>query len=39
MNPDNILDLNKSQFEIDQALPTPGKDEIDLSSELFDRQI
>ncbi|QDT42738.1 Cyclic di-GMP phosphodiesterase response regulator RpfG [Gimesia alba] len=39
MNPENILDLNKSHHEIDQALPTPGKDEIDLSSELFDGQI
>lgn len=39
MNPDNILDLNKSHHKIDQALPTPGKDEIDLSSELFDGQI
>ncbi|QDV50813.1 HD-GYP domain-containing protein [Gimesia fumaroli] len=39
MDPDNILDLNKSHHEIDQALPTPGKDEIDLSSELFDGQI
>ncbi|MCA9016743.1 MAG: hypothetical protein KDA77_15525, partial [Planctomycetaceae bacterium] len=39
MNPDNILDLNKSHHEIDQALPTPGKDEIDLSSDLFDGQI
>ncbi|WP_339727766.1 HD domain-containing phosphohydrolase [uncultured Gimesia sp.] len=39
MDPDNILDLNESHHEIDQALPTPGKDEIDLSSELFDGQI
>ena len=39
MNPENILDLNESHHEIDQALPTPGKDEIDLSSELFDGQI
>tara|TARA_R110002111_G_scaffold262504_1_gene338927 strand:- start:99448 stop:100809 length:1362 start_codon:yes stop_codon:yes gene_type:complete len=39
MDPDNILDLKKSDHEIDQALPTPGKDEIDLSSELFDGQI
>lgn len=39
MDPDNILDLNKSHHEIDQALPTPGKDEIDLSSDMFDGQI
>jgi len=39
MDPDNILDLNQSHHQIDQALPTPGKDEIDLSSELFDGQI
>ncbi|MFH1301880.1 MAG: HD domain-containing phosphohydrolase [Planctomycetota bacterium] len=39
IDPANILDLNASELEIDQALPTPGKDEIDLSSELFDGQI
>ncbi|QDU15092.1 Cyclic di-GMP phosphodiesterase response regulator RpfG [Gimesia maris] len=36
---DSIIDLNESELEIDQALPTPGKDEIDLSSDLFDGQI
>lgn len=35
----NIIDLNQSELQIDQALPTPGKDEIDLSSSLFDEQI
>ncbi len=35
----NIIDLNQSELSIDQALPTPGKDEIDLSSELFTGQI
>ncbi|MFK7776752.1 MAG: HD domain-containing phosphohydrolase [Gimesia sp.] len=38
-DPDNIIDLTKSEHQIDQALPTPGKDEIDLSSPLFDNQI
>lgn len=39
MDPDNIMDLNASHHEIHQALPTPGKDEIDLTSELFDGQV
>ena len=39
LDPDSIIDLNVSDLEIDQALPTPGKDEIDLSSDLFDGQI
>ncbi|WP_298860008.1 HD domain-containing phosphohydrolase [uncultured Gimesia sp.] len=38
-DPKNIIDLNQSDHQIDQALPTPGKDEIDLSSPLFDGQI
>ncbi|QDT26839.1 Cyclic di-GMP phosphodiesterase response regulator RpfG [Gimesia panareensis] len=38
-NPDMIIDLKQSDLEIDQALPTPGKDEIDLTSELFDGQV
>ncbi|QDT97624.1 HD-GYP domain-containing protein [Gimesia aquarii] len=38
-DPDNIIDLNQNELQIDQALPTPGKDEIDLSSELFDGQV
>ena len=39
LDPNNIIDLNASEHQIDQALPTPGKDEIDLSSPLFDGQI
>lgn len=39
LDPDSIIDLHASELEIDQALPTPGKEEIDLTSELFDGQI
>jgi len=35
----NIIDLTQSEHQIDQALPTPGKNEIDLSSPLFDNQV
>lgn len=39
LDPNSIIDLRQSDLEIDQALPTPGKDEIDLSSELFYGQV
>jgi HD-GYP domain-containing protein (c-di-GMP phosphodiesterase class II) len=39
LDPEMIVDLKQSDLEIDQALPTPGKDEIDLTSELFDGQV
>lgn len=39
LDPESIIDLHESELEIDQALPTPGKEEIDLSSDLFDGQI
>ena len=39
LDPDTIIDLNQSDLAIDQALPTPGKEEIDLSSEQFDGQV
>ncbi|WP_417384002.1 HD-GYP domain-containing protein [Gimesia sp.] len=39
LDPGTIIDLHESELEIDQALPTPGKEEIDLTSDLFDGQI
>lgn len=39
LDPNCIIDLRQSDLQIDQALPTPGKDEIDLSSELFYGQV
>ncbi|MCA9004898.1 MAG: HD domain-containing protein [Planctomycetaceae bacterium] len=39
LDPEAIIDLHESELEIDQALPTPGKEEIDLTSDLFDGQI
>lgn len=39
LDSDNIIDLNQSELQIAQALPTPGKEEIDLSSPLFTGQI
>ncbi len=31
---DNILDLSQSQLSVEQALPTPGRDELSLSDAL-----